>query len=363
MEGHGIQRADEGESRRLGLKGAIRPSAKLMDVTFVIAGKLSREYVLPPIGRPLLDAPGGSALYACGGLLPWAAEVGLLGRVGEDYPRAWLKSIQARGIDVEGIRILPQSIDLREFIAYEEDLEVTRGSPVSQFARRKLPFPKELLGYQPPTAVQEDQRRPEFLSPKITEIPTTYRDARAIHVCPLDFVSHHQLISTFKASQVTTLTLDPSPGYMSPAFLQDLRAILSSLTAFLPSETKLRGLFWGQTYDIWEMMEAVGSYGCEVVAVRRGSAGQAVLDVRGHHRYEIPAYPARPADPTGAGDAYCGGFLAGYKRTYDPLQAALHANISASLTVEGTGAFYPSTVLEGLAQARLAGLGDLVRRI
>jgi ribokinase len=334
-----------------------------MDVTYVIAGRITREYVLPPASRPLLDAPGGSAMYACGGLLPWANEIGLLGRVGEDYPRTWLKSIQARGVDVKGIQILPQRIDLREFIAYEEDFEVTRGSPVSQFARRKLPFPKELLGYQPPGAAQEDARRPEFLSPKITEIPAHYRDARAVHVCPLDFVTQHQMIATFKASQVTTLTLDPSSGYMTPAFLQDLRVVLGALTAFLPSEAKLRALFWGQTYDLWEMMEAVGAYGCEVVVVRRGSAGQSVLDVRGGHRWEIPAYAARLADPTGAGDAYAGGFLAGFKRTYDPLRAALYANVSASLKVEGTGAFYPTSLLEGLAQARLAGLGEMVREI
>ena len=334
-----------------------------MDVTFVIAGRLTREYVLPPIGRPLLDAPGGSAMYASGGLLPWASGVGLLARVGEDYPRAWLKAIQARGIDIQGVQILPRRVDLREFIAYEENFEVTRGSPVAQFARRKLPFPKELLGYQPPTAVQEDSRRPDLLSPTIAEIPAHYRDARAVHICSLDFLTQHQMVSTFKASQVTTLTLDASPGYMTPAFLQDLRIVLGSLTAFLPSEADLRALFWGQTYDLWEMMEAVGSYGCEIVVVRRGSAGQAVLDVRGRRRWEIPAYPGRPADPTGAGDAYGGGFLAGFKRTYDPLQAALHANVSASLKMEGTGAFYPSSVLEGLAEARLAGLVDLVREI
>lgn len=302
-------------------------------------------------------------MYACGGLLPWASEVGLLGRVGEDYPRAWLKSIQARGIDVQGVKILQQNVDLREFIAYEADFEVTRGSPVAQFARRKLPFPKQLLGYQPPTAVQQDTHHPDFLSPSVADIPRHYRDARAVHICPLDFVTQHQLIATFKASQVTTLTVDPSAGYMTAAFLPELRIMLGSLTAFLPSEEKLRGLFWGQTYDLWEMMEAVGSQGCEIVAVRRGSAGQAVLDVRGRHRWEIPAYPARAADPTGAGDAYAGGFLAGFKRTYDPLEAALFANVSASLKVEGTGAFYPTTVLEGLAQARLAGLHDLVSEI
>ena len=146
-----------------------------MDVTFVIVGSVTREYVLPPVGRPLLDAPGGSAMYACGGLLPWAREVGMLARVGEDYPRAWLKSLQPRGIDVQGIKILPQGLDLREFFAYEQDYEVTRASPVSQFARRKLPFPKDLLGYQAPAPVQEDELRPDTLSPRITEIPSHYR--------------------------------------------------------------------------------------------------------------------------------------------------------------------------------------------
>ena len=334
-----------------------------MNITFVIAGSIRREYVLPPIGPPMLDAPGGSALYACGGVLTWGGNVGLLGRVGEDYPRAWLKAIGARGVDVSGIKILPQSIDLRDFVAYDADFELTRGSPVSQFARRKLPFPKALLGYQPPADSQQDMRRPDLLSPSITDIPAPYRDARAVHLCPLDFVSHHQLAAAFKASGVTTLTLDPSAGYMTAAFLQDLRIVLGTVTAFLPSEAKLRSLFWGQTYDLWEMMAAVGSYGCEIVVVKRGAGGQAVLDVRSGRKWEIPAYPARPADPTGAGDAFAGGFLAGFKRTYDPLQAALHANVAASLKVEGTGAFYALSVLEGLAEARLAGLQDLVGEV
>jgi sugar/nucleoside kinase (ribokinase family) len=334
-----------------------------MDITFVIAGGIRREYILPPKGVPLLDVPGGSALYACGGLLTWAGEVGLLGRVGEDYPRSWLKAVQGRGVDTDGVKILPQSIDVRDFVAYNAEFEITRGSPVSQFARRKLPFPKALLGYQPPAEPHEDMRRPEPLSPSPTDIPTHYRDARAVHLCPLDFVSHHQLIATFKASGVTTLTLDPSAGYTMPSFLQDLRVVLGAVTAFLPSETKLRSLFWGQTYDLWEMMSAVGSYGCEVVVVKRGAGGQAVYDANGKHRWEIPAYPARPADPTGAGDAYAGGFLAGFKQTYDPLQAALHANVAASLKVEGTGAFYALSVLEGLAEARLDVLRDLVREI
>ena len=334
-----------------------------MESTYVIGGRVTREYILPPVGQPLLDVAGGSALYAAGGLLVWDAGVGLLARVGEDYPRPWLKEMQTRGMDTDGIEILQQSMDLRAFHAYDDDFEITHGSPVSQFARRALTFPKVLLGYQDPSEPEKDTRQPDIRSPLASAIPAEYRDARAVHLCPLDFVSHNQLTTAFRSGSVTTLTLAPSPGYMVPAFFKDLRVIVTRLTAFLPSEEELRGLFWGETHDLWEMAAAVGEYGCDIVVVKCGGRGQAVYDVKGQHRWEVPAYPARPADPTGAGDAFCGGFLAGFRKTYDPVQATLYGNVSASLKVEGSGAFYPLDILPGLAEARLNALQQLVREI
>ena len=334
-----------------------------MQPTFIIAGRLAREFILPSAGQPLLDVPGGSLLYAAGGLTVWEKEIGLLGRVGEDYPRAWLKELEARGLDLQGIRILPQSIDLRSFIAYNEKFEVSRGAPVSQFARRGLSFPKNLLGYQSRPEVQKDARKPDALAPLPVEIPRDYLEARAVHLCPLDFMSHNQLAHVFKTASVSTITLDPSAGYMNPLFYKELRAVLSGLTAFLPSEEELRALFWDQTHDLWEMAAALGDYGCEVIVVKRGARGQIVYDVRGKHKWEVPAFSSRMADPTGAGDAFCGGFLVGYQKTCEPLQAALYGNISASLKVEGSGAFYPLETLTGLAKARLHALKDWVREV
>ena len=334
-----------------------------MEPSFVVAGAITREYILPPYGKPLLDVAGGSALYASGGLIVWESDVGLLARVGEDYPRPWLKQIESHGIDISGIEILQQSLDLRAFYAYNEKFEVTHGTPVSQFARRELTFPKSLLGYQVPPERRKDTKKANPAPPIIMEIPAGYRQARAVHLCPMDFAIHNQLITAFKAGSVTTLTLDPSPGSMTRSNYKNLRLLLSGLTAFLPSEEELRGLFWGETHDLWEMAAAVGEFGCEVVVVKRGGQGQSVYDVKGRHKWEVPAYPARPADTTGAGDAFCGGYLAGYKRTYDPLQAALYGNVSASLKVEGSGAFYPLEVLPGLAEARLSALKDLVRKV
>jgi sugar/nucleoside kinase (ribokinase family) len=334
-----------------------------MEPTYVVAGHITREYILPPVGQPLLDVAGGSALYTAGGLLVWDGALGLLARIGEDYPRPWLREIRARGVDTTGIEILPQSLDLRAFHGYGENFVVTHGSPVSQFARRGLTFPKILLGYQDPSQIERDARQPDQLSPLPSAIPPAYREARAVHLCPLDFVAHNQLAVAFRAGSVTTLTLDPSREYMNPAFRKDLRVVVSRLTAFLPSEEELRGLFWGETHDLWEMAAAIGEYGCEMVVVKRGSQGQAVYDVKGNRRWEVPAYPARPADPTGAGDAFCGGFLAGFRKTYDPVEATLYGNVSASLKVEGSGAFHPLDILPGLAEARLHALKELVREV
>ena len=56
-------------------------------------------------------------------------------------------------------------------------------------------------------------------------------------------------------------------------------------------------------------------------------------------------------------------FLAGYRQTYDPVQAALYGNISASLVVEGVGPFYALDTLPGLPEARLEALRQSVRRV
>jgi cytidine kinase len=334
-----------------------------MDPTFLIAGRLTRDYLLPPLGLPKLDVPGGSVLYAAGGLAIWATESGLIARVGEDYPRQWLRDFEARGFDVRGVKTLPQSMDLRSFVAYTDMHEMSRGSPVSHFARREMTFPKALLGYQSHEESYEDLRVLNPDLPVATDVPRDYHKARAVHLCPLDFVNQSQLVLALKGGSIGTLSLDPSPHYMKPTFWRDLRIVLQGVTTFHPSEEELRALFWGETNDLWEMAKTICEYGCEIVVIKRGAQGQMVYDSKSNRRWEIPAYPSRMADPTGAGDAFCGGYLAGFLKTNDPLEAALFGSVSASLKVEGSGPFYALDVLPGLAQARLNALRELAHEV
>jgi sugar/nucleoside kinase (ribokinase family) len=330
---------------------------------FILAGKLNREYILPPAGRPTLDSPGGSLLYAAGGLAVWDSKAGLLARVGEDYPRQWLLDLQQQGFDIRGIRVQTESIDLRSFIAYNDANERSFTSVVSHFARREMTFPKSLLGYQLTDETAGDPREPDPVSPMALDVPKEYRNVHHVHLCPLDFTSQSQLVNVFKGGSDQIISLDPAANYMNPTFWRDLRVVLQGVTIFQPSEEELRALFWGETTDLWEMAREISSYGPQFIVIKRGGHGQAIYDAVGNRRYEVPAYPSRLADPTGAGDAFSGGFLAGFKKTGDAVMAAVYGGVSASLKVEGSGPFYPTSVLPGLADARLHSLEQLVREI
>ena len=333
-----------------------------MEPTFVIAGRLRRDYLLPPEGRPLVDVPGGNLLYAAAGLGVWDSNVGLLARVGEDYPHEWLLSFKEYGWDTRGIHILTGALDLRYFQARLEPGRFQRTNPVTHFARINLPFPKALLGYQPPAEV-DDRKATQPASPRPGDIPADYLNAHAAHLCPLDYLTTSRLLSTFRQANVTFLTMDPYAAYMTGTAFDDMRSLLQGLTAFLPSEEELRAIFWGRTNDLWQMAEALGNFGCELIIVKRGAHGQMLYDSASKKRWEIPAYPARLVDLTGAGDSFCGGFSAGYLKTFDPLRAVLYGSVSASLTIEGSGAFHALDALPGLAQARLDALSGLVRQV
>ena len=334
-----------------------------VETRLVCAGQLRRQYLLPPEGRPLLDTPGGNLLYAACGARLWAKTTALLARVGEDYPHDWLRQFEQKGMDPQGVKILPGAIDLRSFMAYSDPTTFQNTNPVSHFARLGMAFPKGMLGYQPPANNADSHVVSDPKFPKISDIPSDYFLAKAVHLCPLDYLTHAQLAPAFRQGGVAVVTIDPGPGYMNGNFLNEMRSLLQGITAFLPSEDEIRTLFWGRTTDLWEMTEILGSYGVEIVVIKRGGRGQYVYEQASHKKWDVPAYPGRLVDPTGSGDAFCGGFLAGYINSFDPLQAALHGNVSASLSIEGSGAFYALESLPGLTQARLQSLAGIVRMV
>ena len=331
----------------------------------IFVGQLRREYFITHDDKPVLDMPGGNGLYAIVGFMLWEPDQipGLLARVGEDYPQSWLDDFTRHQINVEGVNILPEAMDLRSFYIYLNKSTCVEDDPVPHFARLGLTLPKALLGYKKKGKELDSRTKTLPTTLRQGDIPEKYLKSTAAHLCPIDYLTHNLLPAAFRQSGFTTITLSPSSGYMDPNFWGDIPALITGLTAFIPTEENLRHLFKRREADLWEMAAELAHYGCEMVVIRRGERGQLLYDAAGDKRWEIPAYPTRLRNPTGAGDAFCGGFLAGYRRTFDPVQAVLHGNVASSLVVEGTTPFYALDALPGLAKARLEFLQHSVREV
>ncbi len=310
-------------------------------IRYLIAGSLTRSTIIATDGRIRIDQPGGSALYAAGGLGLWDTSAGILASVVSDYPADWLKSFEDRGLDIHGIHLLKEPFDTRHFVAYDQTGFVDHSAPVSIFLKAGSPFPHELLGYSPQEVQLDSRNRPGILTLRPSDVPTEYMDATAVHFCPSDFLTHSLMPGNLRQGQIQTITIDPSPGYMNKTFWDDIPQVIAGITAFLPSEEEVYSLFEGKTRDLREIAAALAGFGCEFVVIKRGAQGVLLYEHVSRTYWEIPAYPVQIVDPTGAGDAFCGGFLAGLRLKYDPFEAALMGSVSAHLRFKAAVLFFP----------------------
>jgi sugar/nucleoside kinase (ribokinase family) len=320
---------------------------------YLIAGSLTRSTIVTVDGRIRVDQPGGSALYAAGGLGLWDSSIGIFGTIGSDFPTDWINSFEDHGLDTHGIRNLKEPLDVRHFVAYDSSGKVDRSAPVSVFLRLESQFPSELLGYSSSEVQLDSRNRPGTFTLRPSDVPAEYMDATAVHFCPSDFLTHSLMPGALRQGQIQTVTIDPSSGYMNKTFWDDIPQVITGITAFLPSEEEVYSLFEGKTRDLREIAAALAGFGCEFVVIKRGEKGVLLYEHVSRSYWEIPAYPVQVIDPTGAGDAFCGGFLAGLRLKYDPFEAALMGSVSASFKVRGSGPFYPMEALPELVNARI----------
>ncbi|NIM92309.1 MAG: hypothetical protein GTO18_01155 [Anaerolineales bacterium] len=332
-------------------------------IDYLFIGGMREDYCITHDGKVHLGVLGGNAIYAASGARLWSSSVGIVSRVGSNYPHEWLDLIQSHGINVRGIKILSEEMDTRNFYVYVSEEERIDTNPAAHFLRIGHPLPKELMDYQSSTEGQSERTNFTPIAIRPDDLLHQGSYARAAHISPSHYLSHITIPVRLRELMIRLITLDPSERYMEPGYKDELPVILHGLDVFLPSESEARAFFRPNQLDVWEMAEAFGEMGCRVVIIKCGNSGQFIWDRASEKRWHIPAYPAKVVDVTGAGDAFCGGFLVGYDRTTDPVEAALMGSISASITIEGIGPLYLLGAAPDLAEVRMEALRSSVREL
>ena len=319
----------------------------------VIGGRLQRDFILPYEGKPRLNVLGGNLPFAAAAYAFWGGRAGLYARVPAEFPLEQLERLNQIGCDLSGITRVKEALDDRRFAAYSDPLSPRGDNPIARFAERDIPFPRELIGYDSASLGSCSKLDYESFTARVNDLPKAYLDLTAAHICPIDYLSHKILTSLLKAGMIETLTLRACACYMDSSFWEEIRGLVSDLTAFMLTEADALRLFRGRSVDLWEIAEALANYGPEFVLVHLTDGSVRLFDRMGQKRWVIPAYPTNIIDPTGALDAFDGAFLLNYRKKFDAVDAALCGNVTAAVCMEGFGPYYVLDALPELMNARL----------
>lgn len=163
---------------------------------------------------------------------------------------------------------------------------------------------------------------------------------------------HNKELSVGNAELVVIGPTDPAAmkKYIDECIDKNIRYFYDpafQIGSFTPEELK-KGIthaeiLIGNDYEIGLIEEKLGIsheellvLGPKIVITTLGAKGS-IIETRNEAIHIKPAIPKNTSDPTGAGDAYRGGFLAGYMRGLDLVTCGQMGSVAAVYTVEKYG--------------------------
>jgi ribokinase len=144
-------------------------------------------------------------------------------------------------------------------------------------------------------------------------------------------VMHEHAIARLEAADVGPQCHDLSDRLVP----EDEHDLFAAVDALLPSEADVESYRPDAAPD--QTVLTLLDHGAKTIVLKLGSAGCRIFEQGRGMTAEIPVVPIKAEDPTGAGDAFCGGFLVGMLRTGNLVDAARYGTVSASFAVETRG--------------------------
>jgi cytidine kinase len=329
----------------------------------MILGPIRSEFHILPTHRVCSGVLGGPATYAAMGFRVWSRDpVGIVSRVGASFPQEWLDKLKRNGFSVEGIRLLPDPQPWIGFHAYENWRVHSESEPHRWFSSLGLPEPAELINFHSPTEGEEKKDNPPEIALRPEDVPLSFFQARAAYLAPAHLFSQLLLSVALQTRGVGSLMLAPSDRILQPEATRELSTLLHGIQIFFAKERSAFGAWPDARHHTQHVAEAIARLGPKIVLLHRGLEGVHLYDSNSDRHTLIPAYPVTPVDITGMEDSFCGGFLAGWLTTFDPVESCLRGIISASLAIEGSGAWFTLDRMPGLAESRLGLLRDSISR-
>jgi sugar/nucleoside kinase (ribokinase family) len=274
-------------------------------MSLLVVGSVALDSIETPFGR-VDDALGGSATFFSAAASLYS-RVQLVGVIGSDFPVDQLQFLENRGVDCSGLeRAEGESFRWAGVYSYDLNSRETLETRLGVFAQ-----------FQP-------------------KIPDKFRNAEWIFLGNIDPVLQLDVLEQVKKPKFVACD---TMNFWIEGKRDDLLRLLQRVDLLMVNDSEARQL--SGDYNLLRAARWIQERGPSMVVIKKGEHG-AILFARDFAFY-APGFPLEEVfDPTGAGDAFAGGFV-GYLARANRLdadhlrRAMIYGSAMGSFAVERFG--------------------------
>ncbi len=277
-------------------------------MSLLIVGTMAFDALETPFGK-VDRIIGGSGTYAALAASNYTQPVNMVSIVGGDFPQEEMDDLAARGINFDGLEIVPDEKSFFWSGRYHLDMN-TRDTLVTDL--------NVLLRFDP-------------------KLPENYRDAEYVMLGNL--APNIQINVMGQLSKRPKLVIMDTMNFWMDNTMDDLSKVLKMVDLIMVNDSEARQL--SGEHSLVKAAKKIQAMGPKYVIIKKGEHG--ALLFYGDKIFSAPALPLEDVfDPTGAGDTFAGGFIGYLARINDTSFEAMKAAIivgsaMASFCVEKFG--------------------------
>ncbi len=267
-------------------------------------GSVSLDTTRTPF-KTVEDVLGGSATFF-GLAASYFHETGLIGVVGEDFPDDYMKLLEER-LDLSGLAIEKgKTFRYDSSFGYDLGARTTNKTELNVFGR-----------WEP-------------------RVPDEYKDSKYLY---LGNIGPDQQLEVLDQMNGPELTVADSIELWIRTERDGLIEVISSVDGMVLNDDEVRQLC--RTSNVVAGARTIMDWGADFVVVKKGEHGSILFTPE--MIFPTCGYPLEEVvDPTGAGDAFAGGFMGHLARKGNideqtMREAVIYGNVMGSYTVEAFG--------------------------
>ena len=252
-------------------------------MSLISVGTMAFDAIETPFGK-VNQIVGGSGTYVAYAASNFISDIKQISIVGFDFPEEEMAELRKRGVDLEGVEIVPDKKSFFWSGKYHLDMN-NRDTLVTDL--------NVLADFNP-------------------VVPDSYQGAEFLMLGNLAPNLQLSIINQFKV-RPKLIVMDTLNFWMDIA-MSDLEAVLKKVDVLMINDAEARQLS-GQ-FSLVKAAKAILEMGPKFLVIKKGEHG--ALLFHGDHVFYAPALPLEEVfDPTGAGDTFAGGFIGYLAKTKD----------------------------------------------